>query len=62
MWAISTERNASAAADHPYTEIFSDYDSAYDSAFDFSVELHGQPIFIFKMGSVKWFAWTEITA
>jgi len=62
MWAISTERHASVAADHPNTEIYSDFDVARDNAFDFSKELHGQPIFIFKMGSIKWFAWTRINA
>ena len=48
--------------DHPNTEIYSDFDVARDNAFDFSKELHGQRIFIFKVGSLNWISWDWVVA
>jgi len=54
MYAISPQNDPAIAADHPDTEYYSDLIRAYDNAYDYSVVLHGQPIFLFKVGSPNW--------
>jgi hypothetical protein len=58
MWAISPEFDFNEAM----AEFFQDFDSANDAAFDWSVEMHGQPVFIFRMMAGKPIKWMKVFA
>jgi hypothetical protein len=58
MWAISSEFKFNEAM----AEFYDDFNRANDCARDWSVEMHGRPVFIFRMMAGKPINWMKVTA
>ena len=58
MWAISSEFKFNEAV----AEFYDDFDQAKDCAFDWSVEMHGQIVYIFRMMAGKPIRWMAVFA
>jgi hypothetical protein len=58
MWAIGPDFHFNDAM----VEMFSDFDEANDAAFDWSVEMNGQPVFIWRMTTGNPIKWMKVFA